>query len=149
MAYAFGSRIDDDSYAVTYVDESQGTAVTKGEINGEPFESGGGGGSSDFSTAEVTVISSNGGEYIQVFSAIQDISQSYDLEPNALPPVASTLDMETSSGSEVIDIVMYQGHALISSPKASSISGDIELIAEPFEGDAIYDITGDGTITLS
>lgn len=54
MAYAFGGRIDDDSYAVTYVDEDQGTAVTKGEINGVPFE-GGGGSDSPIYTANVKV----------------------------------------------------------------------------------------------
>ena len=60
MAYGYGGRIDDDSYAITYVDEDQGTAVTKGEINGVPFESGGGGGSSDFSTAQVTIANQSG-----------------------------------------------------------------------------------------
>lgn len=55
MAYTFGARLDDDSYALTTIDEDQGTASTKGEINGVPFEGGGGGGSSDFHTATVTV----------------------------------------------------------------------------------------------
>ena len=55
MAYAFGGRIDDDSYAVTYVDEDQGTVVTKGEINGVPFEGGGGGSDSPIYTANVKV----------------------------------------------------------------------------------------------
>lgn len=44
MAYTFGARIDDDSYALTTIDEDQGTASTKGEINGVPFEGSGGGG---------------------------------------------------------------------------------------------------------
>lgn len=40
MAYTFGARLDDDSYALTTIDEDQGTASTKGEINGVPFEGG-------------------------------------------------------------------------------------------------------------
>lgn len=55
MSYAFGGRLDDDSYAITYIDEDQGTAVTKGEINGVPFEGGGGGGDSLITTANVKV----------------------------------------------------------------------------------------------
>ena len=43
MSYTFGARLDDDSYALTTIDEDQGTATTKGEINGVPFEGGGGG----------------------------------------------------------------------------------------------------------
>lgn len=39
MTYAFGGRLDDDSYAITYIDEDQGTAETRGAINGVPFES--------------------------------------------------------------------------------------------------------------
>ena len=57
MAYTFGARLDDDSYALTTIDEDQGTASTKGEINGVPFE--GGGGSSDFSTANLSIINNS------------------------------------------------------------------------------------------
>lgn len=56
MAYTFGARLDDDSYALTTIDEDQGTASTKGEINGVPFEGGGGGGGDSLiTTANVKV----------------------------------------------------------------------------------------------
>lgn len=38
MALAFGSRFDDDNYAVTTIDVDTGTVTTAGEIAGEPFE---------------------------------------------------------------------------------------------------------------
>lgn len=54
MSYAYGMRFDDDSNAITVIDEENQTATTTGYINGEPVEFAGGG-SSDFSTAEVTL----------------------------------------------------------------------------------------------
>ncbi len=41
MAYAYGMRFDDDSNAITIIDEDNQTAVTTGYINGEPVEFGG------------------------------------------------------------------------------------------------------------
>lgn len=42
MAYAYGMRFDDDSNAITVIDEDNQTAVTTGYINGEYVEFGGG-----------------------------------------------------------------------------------------------------------
>lgn len=56
MAYAYGMRFDDNSNAITVIDEDTQTAVTTGYIDGEYVEFGGGGGSSDFSAAEVTIV---------------------------------------------------------------------------------------------
>lgn len=53
MIYGFGGRIDNDSNAVTMIDKENRTAETIGYVNGEYVEFGG---SSDFSTAEVTII---------------------------------------------------------------------------------------------
>lgn len=43
MIYGFGGRIDNDSNAVTMIDEENRTAETKGYINGEFVEFSGGG----------------------------------------------------------------------------------------------------------
>lgn len=42
MAYAYGMRFDDDSNAITVIDEDNQTAVTTGYINGDYVEFGGG-----------------------------------------------------------------------------------------------------------
>ena len=44
MIYGFGGRIDNDSNAVTMIDEENRTAETKGYVNGEYVEFTGGGG---------------------------------------------------------------------------------------------------------
>lgn len=62
MSYAYGMRFDDDSNAITVIDEDNQTAVTTGYIDGEYVEFGGGGGSSDFSTAELTVVNNSGND---------------------------------------------------------------------------------------
>lgn len=139
MAYAFGGRIDDDSYAVTYVDEDQGTAVTKGEINGVPFEGGGGGG--DFSTAEVTITNSIGDEASVVlmvpYEGVEgddEVSKSY---------------LEIDDGStKTITAILYKGLAFFQHAPGyyySSISVTGDIITANYR-DAY--IAGDGTITL-
>lgn len=58
MVYSYGGRVDNDSNAITKIDEENLTAETKGYINGEYVEFSGG--ESDFSTAEVTFINNTG-----------------------------------------------------------------------------------------
>ena len=135
MSYAFGGRLDDDSYAVTYVDEDQGTAVTKGEINGVPFE-GGGGGSSDFSTAEVTITNTTDMTiYMIVYS--DDWNCSY-------------ISVIGDSDADTFSTILYNGKTLAfvtfasDSPEIST-TGDVEY-DEDSEG---FYITGNGTITIS
>ena len=55
MVYNYGGRVDNDSNAITKIDEENRSAETKGYINGEYVEFSGGG-SSDFSTAQMTVV---------------------------------------------------------------------------------------------
>lgn len=45
MIYSYGGRIDNDSNAITKIDEENRTAETKGYINGEYVEFAGGGSS--------------------------------------------------------------------------------------------------------
>ena len=106
------------------------------------------GGSSDFSTAEVTIVDGDGGAYIALWSVLQDVSASFELAPNTIPTVLTSLDTELSSGSNSFEVIMYQGHAVLGCETALSTSGSVELIAD-LDGYAVYDITGDCTITIS
>lgn len=132
MAYTFGARLDDDSYALTTIDEDQGTATTKGEINGVPFE-GGGGGSSDFSTAEVTIVNASGVGLDAYVASVND---------NGIPQ--GVIVVPTSGATTTA--ILYQGSGYLYSPAnpVTSVTGDGQLGDDE---DAI--ITGDCTITIS
>lgn len=130
MAYAFGGRLDDDSYAVTYIDEDQGTAVTVGEINGVPFSGGGG----DFSTAEITI--NNSTDATVYLCAI-------DEEYGTWVKVAGN-----EGEAETVSVPLYKGNSFAfvtfgGDAATVSVSGGIT-----YEDDSLY-ITGDGSITIS
>ena len=89
---------------------------------------GGGGGSSDFSTATVSVI---GGDVGIGGATIEDDT--------------STAYLSLGNGDSGI-VILYQGHATVEIQAEGTIStsGDIEHIRY-----SMYDITGDCTITIS
>lgn len=136
--YSYGARIDDDSNAITVIDEENKTAATTGYVNGEYVEFSGGGGSSDFSTAEVTVV--NNYRYnaeIQVARANSEYLNS------------DTLAYANSNTTATISVILYKGTALGSIKAGEAFDWHIEV-----EGDAEVDesdvfITGDCTITIS
>lgn len=137
MAYTFGARLDDDSYALTTIDEDQGTATTKGEINGVPFE-GGGGGSSDFSTAQMTVNDSV--DHIMYGAFAVGIVGPDD------PPPTTTGKVYTDE-YDSFSVVMYKGMAAVE----FEIDEQTTISAT---GSATVDrnyviITGDCNITIS
>lgn len=137
MAYTFGARLDDDSYALTTIDEDQGTATTKGEINGVPFE-GGGGGSSDFSTAQMTVNDSV--DHIMYGAFAVGIVGPDD------PPPTTTGKVYTDE-YDSFSVVMYKGMATVE----FEIDEQTTISAT---GSATVDrnyviITGDCNITIS
>lgn len=87
MIYGFGGRIDNDSDAVTMIDEENRTAVTKGYINGEfvEFSSGGGGGAellivthTDDIDAGVTRLNITFGELFEAFESNASIYSYHD-----------------------------------------------------------------------
>ena len=133
MKYAFGARIDDDSNMITVIDEEQCTAETSGYINGVPFDSGGG--SSDFSTAEVTIINNNNSEVWFIDGIVVEADQlniyGFKAEPNT---------------TETVEILLYKNQAYmeIGDGFTYSLSGDITEV----EASKVM-ITGDGTITIS
>ena len=134
MSYAFGGRIDDDSYAVTYIDEDQGTAVTKGEINGVPFE--GGGGSSDFSTAMMSFDGENYTVTLHVLAPFYDSGYIYN-EADAMSGDGPYEFVIGSNGTTV-----YINH--ISDDATITVSGNATDV-----GNNYYTATGDFTFTIS
>ena len=126
--YAYGSRLDDDSFAITYIDEETREATTRGAINGVEFESGGGE-SSDFSTAKITI--NYTGEYCMI---------------NA--PFATnngTITYTEAQSGSASDIVLYKGRAMIFSNGGiiSNPSGAIEYDS----ASDMYIVTGDCSLT--
>lgn len=108
------------------------------KINGEEA---GGGGSSDFSTAEVT--SSNDSEENIPVTVIGEIG----------PNMESVIESSIGAG-RTATAVLYKGHQYVAiGPKTVTInSGSAEIITipDPMFGDMNFlDITGDCTITIS
>ena len=144
--YAYGSRLDDDSFAITYIDEESQEAITKGEINGVEFESGGGGGSSDFSTAQVTIINNTAGDIFNVF--IPSICEENELGEGSPALLYNKLSMDIPQGESIYEVPMYKGftlcvNLLFTDDATVTTSGNI--VYE--DGEA--SITGDCTITIN
>ena len=112
--------------------ETPGEVYNKVTVNVE-----GGGGSSDFSTAEVTIITASGKANTIIFPFV------YDGEYSA---VGATFNNE---GTHTFTVPLYKGEgdATIASIEEINISvtGNIEYV----EADGIFIITGDGSITIS
>ena len=138
MAYAFGMRLDDDSNAITVIDEENQTASTTGYINGEPVDFGGGG-SSDFSTATVTFINNTSG--IEMYGAF---IYEYEGETPTITCEKWTDDADTQR------LVLYKGNSTIhlktTGSQVITVSGDATVDLD-FPG-YVY-VTGDCTITLT
>jgi hypothetical protein len=96
-------------------------------VNPVTGESLGGGGSSDFSTATVTITES----YSVAFPAILTVG---DLSYIAIAPQVYNVG--------VYDIVLYKGHALLTTE--ATVEGNAELIDED---EGVWDVSG--AITLS
>ena len=98
--------------------------------------SGGGGGSSDFSTAEVTVINTSA-EYANTLrgSIVIDAGSEF----------GTIYEKDISVGQTItVNVIMYKGISLVHITDVETTSGAIQSI-----GDNRYLITGDGTITIS
>lgn len=110
-----------------------------------------GGGSSDLSTAEVTVVNSlSTFVSITFYGAIGDYSEDFDFSPNTLPNCVCTKYAEQSRNTtEVYNLALYEEHGIMSmnSSYTVSVTGNIELLMTEEEY-VIYDITGDCTITV-
>ena len=97
----------------------------------------GGGGSSDFSTATVTIIN---GDDAYITGAFVGEDEYYQIEGELSLPY-------TPQPSGANTIVLYKGQALLNcDSNVASISGDIEVASAQYN---VYLVTGDCTITIS
>lgn len=123
-----GGQIEFDTLSVTEngTYSEQGKAYTSVTVNVE-----GGGGSSDFSTAQVTVNNSASNTYIDFTGVVIDNDE--------LVPMVSLGDEATS----VLTVVLYKNiqHLYINADSITSISGDIS--GNMLDG---FDVTGDCVI---
>lgn len=161
MVYSFGCRVDNDSNAVTVIDEENETASTTGYVNGEYVEFSGGGGSSDFSTATVTIKTAV--REVPFFYISTDNNKNFeDLETEEAVSFSDLFGLSgilaTTTPSQ-IEVVTYKGKTIIYSFDIddpviiSSIEGG-QLVANVMDvqinGFACIAEVSDGTvITLS
>ena len=132
-----GARINfgvpNSEYVLLANDNGEATSLKNQDTGTEYI---GGGGSSDFSTAQVTVIS-HSQDNILISAPVL-----YTGEYNYIDGV---YEMDGVSTEGVFTIVLYKASAQIYIPVAvASISGDIEN-----HEDGYYSISGDCTITIS
>ena len=133
--------LDIDKQNIVEIKSTDGV-IGSVKLNGEEYGGSGGGGESDFSTAEVTVNSSTSLMYKL------ELSNYYDYENTGImsPSIASG-DID---GSIILNTILYKGQAMcifvpISANTPNiSVSGNIQDL-----GQQTYIITGDCTITIS
>ena len=103
------------------------------------YVSGGGGGSSDFTTAHVTFIASSGSHIVR-----ENINICTFLEEGG-NAASSPLPMRAPSGSTLeVDAILYKGNAVLLLPQdVTATSGAIASL-----GDGMYMISGDCSLTV-
>lgn len=135
MIFRAGNRFDKDNYFLTEIDTSVPTCEVSGELNGVPVDwEVGGGGSSNFSTAEVVVV--NNADY----DANWDNCPTLNLENNI---IYGSFYVKASSSITVL-VPLYESGVLWDiGPRGLILTGDIEEYADGLL------ITGNCNITIT
>lgn len=133
FVYSGGVRFDDAAVADVTMDKDGHPLTCKNPITGEEL---GGGGSSDFSTAEVTFE----GDTLDDNAVIVAITKVHDNE--------KTADTRAfiNNGS-IIEVILYGGSSVLRSDERvtfTSVSGNIEKL-----NDHVIRIFGDGVVTCT
>lgn len=129
MIYSFGGRVDNDSNAITVLDEENETAVTTGYVNGEYVEFSGGS-SSDFSTASLSIVD------ISLGNAV--------IYPSVVTMGDFDVCVANQGNGGTHPVVLYQGKAgVMVQAESYTLSGDATDM-----GEGMVLVTGDCTITL-
>lgn len=125
--------------------ESTDGVIGSVKVNGEEYGGSGGGGESDFSTAEL-VLTNNSGNPFEAYGATFYNEEEYE----------STGSIYESGVSGTIPVILYKGKAYIDlltsiNKSAVVLTGDITgvndvLLQTKYKG---FNITGDCTITIS
>lgn len=129
-----------------------GTYETSGEMyNKVTVNVEGGGGSSDFSTAEVTIVNSAVTGVAVMIPVLFEASPPFD--PNA--KVSSVINL-MANGTQVLNVPLYKGHcSILKGTTGDQMNGDpLATTYTVTSGSATssmggVDITGDCTITIS
>lgn len=140
MIYSYGGRVDNDSNAITVIDEENKTAVTTGYVNGEYVEfGGGGGGTSEFSTAEMQIVNNTENNFQIDIIIVND--------EDGIGMGASCLAGESQTFSVVLYKDLPTSGKYTPESLAGTISGTGSIEIEEEYGD-VY-VSGDCIITLS
>lgn len=120
---------------------SDGDILSAEKMNAlEQAVASGGGGSSDFSTAEVTVVNSTA-QPLNPITFPQCLEEN-DLGPGSPAMIYGYIEGITPSSTETIKAPLYKGRLYLTNIGATDVSGDATLI----DGDVL--VTGDCTITI-
>ena len=144
MAYAYGMRFDDDSNAITVIDEDNQTAVTTGYINGEYVEFDGGGNPNhvqtitgtatnpfgDVNVSELKTAIMNSDANAEIFMDMTQLNGSTYNMPFDIPASESNF-LETTAAS--VDIVGNNTKAI---EVAWNDNGDIYVLKSFLNGQA-------------
>lgn len=101
----------------------------------------GGGGSSDFSIAEVTIVNTINGH---VTLTMPVCGEGFDEGAGSIPPVAKGAFSPEPNSTTTVNVIMYKGATLISDVQYFEVIGDISCSGDIDDGL----ITGNGTITI-
>lgn len=148
MVYSYGARVDDNSNAITVIDEENETAVTTGYVNGEYVEFSGGG-SSDLSTATVTVnLTPPEGVEIDATRLFTNFPfPTDDFEEGGYQDIVSWYDVDGK-----IPMIINKGKGFIDGIGSRDGNYMVKLSEATISGNASYSdnkivVTGDCTIT--
>jgi len=133
--------LDIDKYNDVDVQSVDGV-IRSIKVNGEDA---GGGGSSDFSTAEVTVINNSSSELytpIFVWHDDEELFAGFNLDPHS----ETTFEVVLYKGQQVLNN-LFKGSTVMVDGTGIAVTGDIENRSDEYEVYIV--ITGNGTITVS
>lgn len=145
MAVAYGTRINDDTNFITTIDIDEETCETTGYIDGEAVDFSGGGGSSDFTTAEVTLITTDTIMPLPKCVCCVEAGEMGEGAPSVVGSVASLYGDQSTDTTKIYKVPLYNGACMWEIPNSvADVSGNIQDM-----GNGVCFITGDGSITTS
>lgn len=129
MSYAYGMRFDDNSNAITVIDEENQTAVTTGYIDGEPVDFGGGG--TDLFVIRLT----QDHEQFSADKSFNEIQEAYLKKPMVL--VDFTVD-----GDSIYHLYSYEHGDYVSSESFDFTDGFGNMFLIHFDNTVEYQSAG-------
>lgn len=124
-----------------------GDVITAEKLNHmeDGIASGGGGGSSDFSTAEVTVIANSGSGGVALTGGINGYSEGFAFIRNGDPKMLASFFGVQAGASDTAQALLVEGYAEYELEMGMNVSVTGDCTYDDEEG--VFAITGDCTIT--